>query len=123
MKPSEYIVKALRTEPEKYKFKATGDVTPRLEHAIFGLVTESGEMMDAMKKSKFYGKDLDRINLVEELGDLMWYSALLCDELGVSLEQVWDKNIRKLKSRFPDKYTDEKAKNRDLDKERKELES
>ncbi len=78
--------------------------------------------MDAVKKSKFYGKDLDRINLIEELGDLMWYSALLCDELGVSLEQVWNKNIRKLKSRFPDKYTDEKAKNRNLNKERKELE-
>ena len=122
MKPSEYIEKAKRTEPKKYFFKKTGEVTPRIEHAIFGIVTEAGELMDCIKKAKIYGQKLDKVNLAEEAGDAMWYLAILSDALGVSFEDLWDKNIRKLKARFPEKYSDEKAKTRNLKKERKELE-
>jgi len=122
MKPSKYIQQAKRTETEKYRFKKTGNVTPRIEHAAMGIATESGELMDAIKKAKIYGRDLDKTNLIEELGDLMWYIAILTDDLGTSFEEVWDKNIKKLKARYPEKYTDEKAHNRNLPKERKELE-
>lgn len=122
MKPSEYIQRAKRTETGKYRFKETGGVTPRIEHATMGIVTEAGELMDAMKRAKIYGKTLDRINLVEELGDLMWYIALLTDELGTSFEEIWDKNIRKLMARYPEKYSDLKASKRNLKKEREELE-
>ena len=34
-----------------------------------------------------------------EIGDIMWYMASLCDNLGISLEDVANKNINKLKSR------------------------
>lgn len=122
MKPTDYIKKAKTTEPKKYKFKATGEVTPRIEHAVFGLVTEVGELMDALKRSKFYSVPIDKINMIEEVGDLMWYLALLCDELDVSFEEVWDKNIRKLKKRFPERYSDKKARVRNRKRERKELE-
>jgi NTP pyrophosphatase (non-canonical NTP hydrolase) len=122
MKPSEYIKQAKRTEPSKYRFGKTGDVTPRIEHSIIGIVTEAGEIMDAIKRAKIYGNKLDRIHLIEELGDLMWYIALLTDELKTSFEEIWDKNIRKLKVRYPEKFTEKKANNRDLQKERHELE-
>lgn len=123
MNSNEYIKKALKTESKDYKFKSTGDVTPRIEHAVYGLVTESGELLDAIKKAKIYGQDLDKVNIVEELGDLMWYMALLVDELGVDFENVWEKNIKKLELRYPEKYSDEKAKNRDLGAEREILEN
>jgi NTP pyrophosphatase (non-canonical NTP hydrolase) len=118
----DYVKKALRTESGKYLFSATGNVTPRIEHAIYGLVTEAGEMMDAIKKSKIYGKDLDTVNLIEEAGDLMWYLSLLSDELHVSFEDIWERNINKLKVRYPEKYTDENALTRDLRTERSVLE-
>ena len=52
----------------------------------------------------------------------MWYLAILSDELGISFEEMWEKNIAKLRVRFPEKYTDHHAVNRDLDSERKVLE-
>ncbi len=122
MLPTEYIQNALRTETKQYRFAATDEVTPRIEHAVMGLVTEAGECMDALKKAKMYGKKLDKVNLVEEAGDIMWYLAILADELGVSFEDMWEKNIAKLRVRFPEKYTDERAENRDLVTERTVLE-
>lgn len=122
MKPSEYIKQAKRTEPKTYKFRKTGEVTPRIEHAVMGIVTEAGELMDSIKKAKIYGQKLDKTNLIEELGDIMWYIALLTDELSTSFEEIWYKNIKKLKVRYPKKYTDKKAKKRNLQKERAHLE-
>ncbi len=122
MTPAEYIQKALRTEGT-YRFQATGDVTPRIEHGVMGAVTEVGELMDAVKKAKIYGRVLDRVNLIEEIGDTMWYLAILADELGVSFEDIWEKNINKLRQRYPEKYTDEQCKNRDVATERKILEN
>jgi NTP pyrophosphatase (non-canonical NTP hydrolase) len=121
MKPSDYINNALRTESNKYKIK-TSKKLARIEHAAMGLVTESGEITDALKRHKFYGFKLDYANLIEEAGDVMWYLAVLCDGLGVSFEEVWDKNIRKLRARYPKKYTHLHAKHRNLEKERQELE-
>ncbi len=122
MTPAEYIQFARRTETQNYSFPATGRVTPRIEHAVMGLVTESAECMDAIKKAKIYGKELDTVNLIEEAGDLMWYLAILADALGVSFEEVWKKNIAKLSARYPEKYTDDAAINRNTDAERALLE-
>jgi NTP pyrophosphatase (non-canonical NTP hydrolase) len=122
MTPNEYIEQALRTESQPYRFTATGDVTPRIEHAVMGAVTEAAELMDALKKSKIYGRPLDRVNLVEEMVDLTWYLAILADELGVSFEEIWEKNINKLRQRYPEKYSDQQAEERDVAKERKILE-
>ncbi len=121
MTPQEYIHNAMRTEGGQYSFSATGGVTPRVEHAIIGLVTESAELLDAVKKTKIYGKSLDTVNLVEEAGDCMWYLALLCDELHISFEDVWEKNIAKLRTRYPEKWEQAKALDRDLDAERAAL--
>lgn len=122
MKPADYIRNAIKTETRKYTFGATGAVTPRIEHAVYGIATEAGELMDALKQSKIYGKGLDKTNLVEEVGDVMWYLALLCDELEITFEEVWDKNIRKLKARYPEKFSKKNAAKRNLEKERQELE-
>ena len=125
MNSQQYIQNALRTESCDMKAVAgrmTDKRSIRLNHAAMGMVTESAEFVDALKKMFFYGKQVDTTNLVEELGDLCWYIAIACDELGVSLEQVMDINIRKLQKRFPDKFTEEKALNRNLAEERKTLE-
>ncbi len=122
MTSQEYIKNALRTEPKTYRFNGVGDLTPRLEHAIYGIVTESGELMSSLKRVKIYGAKLDKVNLIEEAGDCLWYFAILCDELGITFEDIWDKNIVKLRARFPKKYKKQEALNRNLKKERKILE-
>ncbi len=93
-----------------------------LLHAAMGISTESGELMDAFKRKIFYGKDLDVVNVKEEIGDLMWYVAILLRELDLDFEELLQINIDKLKARYPEKFTEERALNRDLDKEREILE-
>lgn len=93
-----------------------------LLHACMGMTTEVGEFVDTMKKYVFYGKQIDYVNLVEEVGDLFWYMALACNTLGVSFEEVTRKNIEKLKARYGDKFTSEKAIHRNLNVEKEVLE-
>lgn len=94
----------------------------RLIHAQMGMQTETAEFTDALKKSLFYGKELDVTNLKEEIGDLLWYVSIAMDELGTNYEAEMDRVIRKLRVRYPDKFTDELAEDRNLINERKELE-
>lgn len=121
----EYIQDAIRTESRDFDSmnkRLTDDGTKRLMHAAFGLSTEAGEFLDAMKKHIFYGKELDRINLREELGDLFWYIAIACDELDVEFEPIMQRNIEKLKARYGEKFSEKNAEHRNLDKEREILE-
>lgn len=125
MQGKEYKQSALRTESNDFEAigKRVSDPSNiRLLHAGIGLATESGEFLDALKKSIFYGKEIDKVNLKEEVGDLMWYCAIALDELGGDFEEVMATNIAKLKARFPNKFTEEDAENRDLAKEREILE-
>ena len=124
MKSKEYIEKALRTEATDHydNFFSKKKVDPRIEHAMYGLVTEAGEVMDQLKRSKVYNQPFDKVNIIEEMGDMMWYMAILCDAVGVSFEELWDRNIEKLRVRYPEKYSDVKAIKRDLSKEREILE-
>ena len=95
----------------------------RLIHAQMGMQTEVAEFTDAIKKSLYYGKTLDVVNLKEELGDLMWYMAIAMDELGTDFTKESDRVINKLKVRYPEKFTNENAEHRDLVSERAVLES
>lgn len=127
MTPEEYQRLALRTEPGSGAYyqshQRLGDGKPmRLLHAAVGMQTEAGEFTDQLKKHIFYGKPLDEVNLAEEIGDAMWYCALACNALNISLGDVMATNIAKLKARFPDKFTEDAANVRDLDAERKVLE-
>ncbi|MEM7646918.1 MAG: nucleoside triphosphate pyrophosphohydrolase family protein, partial [Pseudomonadota bacterium] len=98
METSEYIKNAVKTESRD--FDAIGERLKRVEnqrllHGGIGLATEAGEFLDALKKHVFYGKELDRVNLREEMGDIFWYCAVIADELDVDFKDVMEKNITK----------------------------
>lgn len=125
MTNEQYIKDALKTESldlVKITERVSNPETIRILHAAIGLDTEQAEIQDAIKKHIFYGKPLDKVNIAEEMGDLFWYLAILSNALGVSFEDIMAKNNAKLKARFGEKFTEEKANNRDLDTERKILE-
>lgn len=98
-------------------------IHPDLLHAALGIYSEAGEILSAIIVSALSGKPVDYVNLKEELGDLMWYMALLMRLLETTFEAIGKQNIEKLQKRFPDKFTKDKAVNRDLDGERKILEA
>jgi len=77
-----------------------------LLHATLGIAGESGEIVDAVKKCIIYGKALDKDNMREEIGDIMWYIALACRSLDFDLGEILDENIAKLQKRYPDRYND-----------------
>lgn len=95
----------------------------RLLHAAMGLITEGAELLNAVGDSIFGGKPLDEVNVVEELGDAQWYMALGASEMGKTLEEIQEINIKKLKLRYPDKFTEAKAIGRDVKAERELLET
>lgn len=125
MKTTDFVQACVMRESkdqEKIKARLQDTDTVRLLHAMIGLCTEGGEIQDQVKKHIFYGKPLDKVNLVEELGDLMWYVAIASDVLGVSLDEIMQRNNDKLEARYGKVFTESAALNRDLDKEREILE-
>jgi len=109
----------LRTESTLFNVKPGTD---RLLHAAMGMQTESAEFTDMLKKHVFYGKPLDKVNLKEELGDMLWYIAIAMDVLDTTFSKEQNRVINKLKERYSDKFSQDKAENRDLEAERRVLE-
>lgn len=100
----------------------------RMMHAILGMITELGELCDPVKRHLIYGAPLDvksneKGSLREEMGDRAWYDAQFLDAIDIKIEDIWERNIAKLRARFPDKFTEDKAVNRDLEAEGKALET
>jgi|APSaa5957512535_1039671.scaffolds.fasta_scaffold507069_1 NTP pyrophosphatase (non-canonical NTP hydrolase) len=126
MTPNEYQQLALRTEKglKDKELHLEPDVA-RLMHAAVGCCTEAGELQDALKKRLFYDQPraIDRVNIIEEFGDLLWYVAIGLDSVGSTIEEAMEKNISKLVARYPDGFTSADAKDRDLNKERAILEA
>jgi NTP pyrophosphatase (non-canonical NTP hydrolase) len=99
----------------------------RLLHAVLGLASEVGEIADQIKRHFFYGKPLDVVNLAEEIGDLFWYQALTANELAethpeIDFDSIEETNIAKLKKRYGDKFSEQRATKRNLQIERQILE-
>lgn len=108
---------------EELATAATKDMQlARILHAMIGMCTESAELQDMIKKHLIYGKAFDIANVVEECGDQLWYIALALDAAGVTMEDAMQRNITKLRLRYPDKFTNEHALNRDLAAERVAIE-
>jgi len=178
MNVKEYRAKAMRTCAS----------LPAIEydnkHMFLGMLTEIGELGDVYKKNLAYKKEIDLVNVKEEVGDLMWYIANFCNFHEIEpiefknhkmlyvehdnidrifmmvermssirsrskqtnylegfisdmlthvydfciynrfdLEEILDTNIEKLQARYPEKFTEVDALNRNLKKEREILES
>ena len=81
-----------------------GSNIQRLLTAAVGISAEGGEFMEIVKKMLFQGKPWDEHNrkhLIIELGDVMWYVMQACAALNVTLDEVIEGNVEKLKKRYP----------------------
>lgn len=74
--------------------------------AAMGLSGEAGEVTDLLKKHMLHDAELDRGELAEELGDVLWYLQHACNVFGFTLEQIALWNMVKLYHRYPDTYQD-----------------
>jgi NTP pyrophosphatase (non-canonical NTP hydrolase) len=72
-------------------------------YPVLGLLGESGEVAETVKRiirgdRAFTDKELKE-DILKELGDVLWYLAQVAEEFNLSLEEVAENNIEKLRSR------------------------
>ncbi len=91
-------------------------------HGIIGKATEAGELLELLYATAIEGKAFDVANAGEEIGDGFWYDALLAKACGLTFDGIQRTNIAKLRARFPNRFTEYDANNRDLFSERRILE-
>lgn len=103
---NDYQIKALRTASKLSKHDL-------IYNGVLGLNGESGELADLLKKSMFQGHPMNHDKMVEELGDVLWYVAILAKGLGMNLSEVATRNIEKLMKRYPEGFDAERSINRD----------
>ena len=98
---------------------ATGNrsepILDKLINGILGLVGESGEVADHVKKHVFQYQELSYGHLAEELGDVCWYIALLADAIGYSFDDILRINLEKSKKRYPNGFDSERSRNRSME--------
>jgi NTP pyrophosphatase (non-canonical NTP hydrolase) len=88
----------------KYQLTAkTTAIYPRRYKLIYptiGLAGEVGEFANKVKKKLRDNRKLDKEDLKSELGDILWYTSAVATDLGLNLEDVASKNIKKLRERY-----------------------
>jgi NTP pyrophosphatase (non-canonical NTP hydrolase) len=75
-----------------------------LEYLALGLTSEAGEVAGKIKKLIRDGEDkegfeLKKIAIAQEIGDVLWYCAMMAREVGVPLNTIMRENLEKLHSR------------------------
>lgn len=74
---------------------------PTRDHAILGIASEFGEICDYVRKCEVYKSIPSDGGPEEEIGDLMFFVALLANSYNLSLEDILQANMEKLNKRYP----------------------
>ena len=102
---NEYQKLAMRTASDKSKQNM-------VLNGVMGLCGEAGECIDIVKKHMFQGHELDTQKLIDEASDCLWYLAEIASGLDISLEDIANHNVEKLRKRYPDGFNIDKSVNR-----------
>ena len=96
---------------QKAAERTAGNLTSyqKIQNGCYGMNGEAGECIDILKKHEFQGHNLDTDALVKELGDVAWYLALACTAMGITMSDVLERNIDKLRKRYPEGFDANKS--------------
>ena len=119
MTGQEYQELAMRTNDggckERLKTALRGNQTADLGevlNAALGLSGEVGELNDMVKKYIFHKTPMDEAHFKKEIGDILWYIAMMCHACGYDIEDIMQINIDKLRARYPEGFDTVRANNR-----------
>ena len=90
---------------------------PRVMTSAIGMLAESGEFTEVLKKMVFQGKEFteeNRFHMKRELGDILWYWIQGCIALGYTPDEVMDENIKKLEARYPNGFEVARSETREI---------
>lgn len=99
MEFSDYQRLAFRTASQ------VGELERRQLIAALGLTGEAGELAELVKKQIGHGHPVTKDAIAKELGDTLWYAACIATLYGLDLGQIAEKNIDKLRTRYPEGFS------------------
>lgn len=99
---NEYQKQAARTISPGLTYEQT------LTHALLEISSEVGEVHSIFQK-ELQGHTVDPEDLRLEIGDVLWGLAELCTTFGFEMDDIAERNIVKLKERYPDGFDPEKS--------------
>ncbi|MDP3991177.1 MAG: nucleoside triphosphate pyrophosphohydrolase family protein [Candidatus Nealsonbacteria bacterium] len=79
-----------------------------------GMAGEAGDVAGCIKKTVSHKND-QKAGIKENLGDTMWYMAMICNFFGWDFDEVLAENIKKLEKRYPKGFTQKVAKRKGID--------
>jgi len=74
-----------------------------------GVSGEAGDIASCIKKLVFHKNDAIKDGIKENIGDMMWYVSMICNSLGWDFEKILDENIKKLKERYSQGFSEKEA--------------
>ena len=107
----ESILEAYPTIVNFTRNKEIGEIE-ELKNYLLGLNGECGELTDIFKKVLYHGKELDSVDLILELGDILYYFTAICNILGIDITEIMLNNNAKLMDRYKTGYSIEQSLNR-----------
>lgn len=105
----------------KYQFKAARTINRSMSiqkivrHSLLEMSSEVGEICGIYQK-QMQGHPVNKDDLIEEIGDLLWGIAEICTANGFFLDEVAKANIKKLRARYPDGFDPERSLHREKDR-------
>lgn len=122
MKASEYQKLAMRTNDGKSTERLESFIQEEsaidcggLINGCLGLSGEAGEFNDIVKKWIFHKTKPDSEHMSKEIGDVCWYIAMICESMNLDAGEIMEKNIEKLRKRYPEGFDEVRANNRSKD--------
>lgn len=85
------------------------DMRGHLFNGVLGMSGEAGECADLLKKHYYQDGRLFVDDLEDELGDVLWYVVETAAALGVTLEEVAQRNVEKLRKRYPEGFDSDRS--------------
>jgi len=104
---NEYQELALRTSRKDL------DSMDHLINGCLGLAGEAGECADLLKKHLYQDDRPIKEDLINELGDVLWYVSETATALGIWMDEIAQRNIDKLRMRYPQGFDPEKSLHRE----------
>ncbi len=79
-----------------------------------GITGEAGDVASCIKKTFIHGND-QREGIRENLGDTLWYAAMICNFFDWDFQKILEENIKKLEKRYPKGFTEKDAQRNRID--------
>lgn len=104
---------------QKLAMKTAGPVDTQnegelLAYVAIALTGETGELANKIKKMLWHGHPVDTYQIMDELGDVLWYVARAADLLGLSLNDIATMNLNKLALRYPKGFSSQASIDREI---------